>query len=71
MDLKDKVVLVTGGASGLGYSISKALLKEGAIVHIVNRNIESYYILQYFEYIFWLFWGFREYGWETECQSHI
>lgn len=42
MDIKDKVVLVTGGATGLGLSITKALLKEGSIVHVVTRNIESY-----------------------------
>ncbi len=36
--MKEKVALVTGGASGLGYSISEELLKHNISVYIVGRN---------------------------------
>lgn len=38
---KDKVVLVTGGGSGIGYTIAKQYLKLGAIVYIASRNAEK------------------------------
>ena len=38
LNLKDKVFIVTGGASGIGAGISKALVEEGAIPVIVGRN---------------------------------
>lgn len=36
-DLKDKIVLVTGGASGIGFSCVKELLRNGAQVCINNK----------------------------------
>lgn len=36
--LKDKVIIVTGGAKGIGAGISKVLAKENAIPFIVGRN---------------------------------
>ncbi len=38
LQLKDKVVMVTGGAKGIGEGIVKVLAKEGAIPVIVGRN---------------------------------
>ena len=38
LGLKDKVFLVTGGASGIGEAISRALVAEGAIPVIVGRD---------------------------------
>lgn len=37
LNLKDKVVIVTGGAKGIGLGICKVLAKEGAIPVIVGR----------------------------------
>jgi L-fucose dehydrogenase len=39
--LKDKVVIVSGGAKGIGEGISKVLAAEGAIPFIVGRNEED------------------------------
>lgn len=43
MDLKlqDKVIIVTGGAKGIGEGISRVLAAEGAIPVIVGRNAED------------------------------
>lgn len=38
MDFKDKVIVVTGGASGIGLQISKDLCNAKAIVHILGRT---------------------------------
>ncbi len=37
LGLRDKLVIVTGGASGIGASISRLLLQEGARVVVVSR----------------------------------
>ena len=39
--LQDKVVIITGGAGGIGGGIAKAMVKEGAIVAIVDLNEET------------------------------
>ena len=41
LELKDKVVLLTGGAKGIGAAISRALATEGAIPVIVDRDVEA------------------------------
>ena len=40
MDLKltNKVIIVTGGSSGIGYGITTALVAEGAIPFIIGRT---------------------------------
>ncbi len=38
LNLREKVILVTGGAKGIGEGISSVLAAEGAIVVIVGRN---------------------------------
>lgn len=38
LQLKDKVIIVTGGAKGIGQGIVKALVAEGAIPVIVGRK---------------------------------
>lgn len=37
---KDKIVLVTGGGSGIGYSIAEQFLQQGAKVYIASRKEE-------------------------------
>ena len=41
LDLTDKVAIVTGGARGIGKSISAELARAGATVYIINRSAES------------------------------
>jgi len=41
LQIKDKVVLVTGGAKGIGEAISKACAQEGAIPVAVDRDVAA------------------------------
>jgi L-fucose dehydrogenase len=41
LHLKDKVIIVTGGARGIGKAISKALVEEGAITVIIDKSEET------------------------------
>ncbi|MFZ0880920.1 MAG: SDR family oxidoreductase [Candidatus Acidiferrales bacterium] len=41
LQIKDKVIIITGGAKGIGAAISHACAREGAIPVIVDRDAES------------------------------
>lgn len=41
MKLKDKVVVITGASSGLGFSIAKALIKKGCRVYGTGKTEEK------------------------------
>src|SRR5262245_49089364 len=41
LNLKDKIIIVTGGAKGIGAGITRSLAVEGAIPVIVGRNAED------------------------------
>ena len=41
LDLQDKVIIVSGGAKGIGEGIVKVLAAEGAIPFIIGRNAED------------------------------
>lgn len=46
LDLKNEVVLITGGASGIGAAIVRAVVCEGAIAVIADRCTELPYAMQ-------------------------
>jgi len=41
MKLQDKVIIITGGAGGIGSGMAKAMVKEGGIVAIIDVNEEA------------------------------
>ena len=41
LGLKEKIIIVTGGAKGIGEAIAKTLAKEGAVAVIVGRSEED------------------------------
>lgn len=41
LHLKDKVVVITGGAKGIGAAITRAVAQEGAVPVIVDRDPEA------------------------------
>jgi NAD(P)-dependent dehydrogenase (short-subunit alcohol dehydrogenase family) len=41
MELENKVIFLTGGATGIGYECAKAYVKEGANLAIIDNNIAS------------------------------
>ena len=41
LGLKDKIIIVTGGAKGIGEGITRVLAAEGAVPVIIGRNAED------------------------------
>jgi len=41
LQLKDKVVLITGGAKGIGAAIARAVANEGAIPVTLDKDAEA------------------------------
>jgi len=41
LELREKVVIVTGGAKGIGLGIARVLANEGAVCAIVGRNTDD------------------------------
>ena len=41
LELNNSQVLVIGGTNGIGLSIAKSFLLEGAVVHVISRNINN------------------------------
>ena len=44
MDFKDKVVIVTGGAQGIGRCIADEFRKAGARVHVIDRQRGDWFV---------------------------
>lgn len=44
MQFKDKVVVVTGGAHGIGQAIAEDFKKEGALVEIIDIVEGNHYV---------------------------
>lgn len=41
LGLEEKVIVITGGASGIGAQLSKTLQQEGAVVVIADHNVDT------------------------------
>jgi len=41
LDLKGKTAVVTGGGSGIGKAVATVFARQGAVVHIIELNLEN------------------------------
>lgn len=44
MKFKNKVVVVTGGAQGIGQAIVEDFRKEGAVVEVIDKTPDTYFV---------------------------
>lgn len=49
LDLKSKIVVITGGTKGIGLAITGAFIAEGAIVHVLARNNDVFFETKFAE----------------------
>lgn len=49
-NMKDKIILITGGASGIGFSTAKKLSKENKVIIADCKKVEDSFINNNFEY---------------------
>ncbi len=41
LSVNDKVCIITGAASGIGYAIAKRFIEDGAKIAIADMNLEA------------------------------
>jgi NADP-dependent 3-hydroxy acid dehydrogenase YdfG len=58
--LDNKVAIVTGGASGIGLSISRLFAQQGAVVHILELNIVSLFNLPNSNLLIYIFFNYLQ-----------
>lgn len=44
MKFKNKVVVVTGGAQGIGQAIVEDFRNEGAVVEVIDKTPDTYFV---------------------------
>ena len=48
-NIQDKIILITGGASGIGLATEKKLSQYGTIIIIADQNIASRFTINHEE----------------------
>jgi NAD(P)-dependent dehydrogenase (short-subunit alcohol dehydrogenase family) len=72
LNLKNKVIIVTGGSKGVGLGIVESLIKEGAIPVIVTRNKESVLeVISAFKQNIELFYALAELTDPDQCKAAV
>lgn len=73
LQLKDKVIIVTGGSKGIGLGIVESLLKEQAIPVIITRNKKSTEALvpKYKAHKIEFFYAIAELTYPEQCKNAV